>query len=40
MVRFKDDDGVNWNAQLNGRTWLAGSLTRRGIQFTHARLKS
>ena len=33
MAHFFDDRGVAWEAQLTGRTWIMGSLTRKGIEF-------
>ena len=33
MAHFFDDDGLAWEAQFTGRYWIAGSRTKRGVQF-------
>jgi hypothetical protein len=33
VAHFFDDDGVAWEAQFTGRYWIAGSQTKRGVQF-------
>src|ERR1700716_3168674 len=35
VVRFQNDDGIEWEAQFTGRCWITGRVTRRGIQFKH-----
>jgi hypothetical protein len=33
MLRFTDDEGIEWEAERTGRCWIEGSETRHGVQF-------